>query len=213
MRGFLTSHELGRFFHDGMTVMVGGFLANGSPERLVSALLASGAKDLVVIANDGGWEDKGVGRLIVAGRVRKLIASHIGTNPSAGRMMQEGSMKVELVPQGTLAERIRAKGAGLGGVLTPTGLGTVVQEGKRTIAANGREWLFEEPLGADVALLGGAIADRFGNLSFRGSQRNFNPVMATAATVVLAEPYEIKDALDPECVVVPHPLVDYVLED
>jgi acetate CoA/acetoacetate CoA-transferase alpha subunit len=212
MKRFIRMGELRPFLHDGMSIMVGGFLANGSPERLVTEVLDAGVKGLTIIANDGGWEDRGVGRLIVAGRVARLIASHIGTNPAAGTRMQEGLMKVDLVPQGTLVERIRAKGAGLGGVLTPTGLGTIVAEGKRIIAAGGRDWLFEEPLGADLALLGGAVADRFGNLAFVGSQRNFNPVMALAADLVVAEPYKIVEVLDPECVVTPHPLVDFVLE-
>jgi len=212
MKRFVRADEIKSFLKDGMTIMVGGFLANGSPERLITAVLEAGVVNLTIIANDGGWEDRGVGRLIVARRVARLVASHIGTNPAAGRLMQSGEMAVTLVPQGTLVERIRAKGAGLGGVLTPTGLGTVVAEGKPILSVGGKDWLLEEPLGADLALLGGAIADRHGNLAYRGSQRNFNPIMALAADIVVAEPYEILPELDPECVITPYPLVDYVLE-
>ncbi|MFH0993243.1 MAG: 3-oxoacid CoA-transferase subunit A [bacterium] len=212
MRKFIRKEELRPFLKDGMTIMVGGFLANGSPERLIDAVLEAGVSHLTIIANDGGWEDKGVGRLIVAGRVAKLIASHIGTNPTAGRMMSEGTLVVDLVPQGTLVEQIRAKGAGLGGILTPTGLGTIVQEGKTVLTVAGVDYLLETPLGADLALIGGAVADRFGNLRYRGSMRNFNPIMALAADLVVAEPAEILTELDPECVITPHPLVDFILE-
>jgi len=212
MRKFIVKAELIPFLKDGMTLMVGGFLANGSPEHLIDAVLEAGVKDLTIIANDGGWEDRGVGRLIVAGRVKKLIASHIGTNPAAGRMMSAGTLEVDLVPQGSLVERIRAKGAGLGGILTPTGLGTIVQEGKTILTVANADYLLELPLGADLALLGGAIADCFGNLRYRGSMRNFNPIMALAADLVVAEVSEIIPELDPECVITPHPLVDFILE-
>ncbi len=211
MKRFIQANELASLLFDGMTLMVGGFLADGSPEKLVGAVIAAGVKDLTVIANDGGWEDRGVGRLVVLGRVKTLIASHIGTNPTCGRLMQEGKMAVELVPQGTLVERIRAKGAGLGGILTPTGLGTVVQEGKRIVNVGGIDYLLEVPLRADLALLGGAIADRFGNLRYIGSKRNFNPVMALAADTVVAEASAVVDELDPEIVVTPYPVVDYIV--
>jgi len=184
MKGFIDKAEFQSMLHDGMTVMIGGFLANGSPEHLMTAVLETSVKDLTVICNDGGFEDRGAGRLILAGRVKKLIASHIGTNPSAGRLMQEGKMEVILVPQGTLAERIRAKGAGLGGILTPTGMNTIVAEGKTVLQVGGKDYLLEEPLGAEMALIGGAIADRYGNLAFRGSMRNFNPLIAMAASSV-----------------------------
>ncbi len=211
MKRFIQANELASLLFDGMTLMVGGFLADGSPEKLVGAVIAAGVKDLTIIANDGGWEDRGVGRLVVLGRVKTLIASHIGTNPTCGRLMQEGKMAVELVPQGTLVERIRAKGAGLGGILTPTGLGTVVQEGKRIVNVGGIDYLLEVPLRADLALLGGAIADRFGNLRYIGSKRNFNPVMALAADTVVAEASAVVDELDPEIVVTPYPVVDYIV--
>lgn len=213
MKGFIRESEFQALLHDGMTLLIGGFLANGSPERLISAVLDSGAKDLTVIANDSGFEDRGVGRLVVAGRVSRLIASHIGTNPTTGRLMQEGKLSVTLVPQGTLIERIRAKGAGLGGILTPTGMNTPVADGKRILSVRGRDYLLEEPLGGDLALVGGAVADRFGNLRYLGTMRNFNPVIALAADLVVAEPARIEDMLDPESIVTPHPLVDFVLKE
>lgn len=213
MKGFIRESEFQALLHDGMTLLIGGFLANGSPERLISAVLDSGAKDLTVIANDSGFEDRGVGRLVVAGRVSRLIASHIGTNPTTGRLMQEGKLSVTLVPQGTLIERIRAKGAGLGGILTPTGMNTPVADGKRILSVQGRDYLLEEPLGGDLALVGGAVADRFGNLRYLGTMRNFNPVIALAADLVVAEPARIEDMLDPESIVTPHPLVDFVLKE
>lgn len=213
MKGFLSVTEFKALLRDGMTLLIGGFLSNGSPERLITAVLESGVKDLTVIANDSGFEDRGVGRLVVAGRVKALIASHIGTNPTTGRLMQEGRLAVTLVPQGTLIERLRAKGAGLGGILTPTGMNTPVAEGKTVLSVQGRDYLLEEPLGGDLALVGGAVADRYGNLRYHGTMRNFNPVIAMAAPLVVAEPIRIEEMLDPEMVVTPHPLVDYVLKE
>lgn len=211
MKSFIQSHEVSKFVKDGMSIMVGGFLSNGSPELLISAVLESNVSNLTIICNDGGYEDKGVGRLISAGRVSKLIASHIGTNPAVGRLMQENKIIVKLVPQGTLAEQIRAAGAGLGGILTPTGMNTVVAEGKKVITVQGKEFLLEEPIKADLALLGGAIADEFGNLRYRGTMRNFNPIMAMACDNVLAEVSEVVKMLDPEMVITAHPFVDYIL--
>jgi len=213
MKAFIDEKQFQSLLHDGMTLMVGGFLSNGSPERLIGAVLDAHITDLTIICNDGGFEDRGVGRLIVAGRVKKLIASHIGTNPSAGRLMQEGKLSVTLIPQGSLIEKIRAKGAGLGGVLTPTGMNTIVADGKRVIQVQGRDYLLEEPLRADMALVGGALADRFGNLRYRGTMRNFNPIIAMAADIVVAEPSRIEEMLDPEMIVTPHPLVDYILKE
>lgn len=213
MKGFITETEFKAFLRDGMTLLIGGFLSNGSPERLITAVLESGVRDLTVIANDSGFEDRGVGRLVVAGRVKALIASHIGTNPTTGRLIQEGKLAVTLVPQGTLIERIRAKGAGLGGILTPTGMNTPVAQGKTVLSVQGRDYLLEEPLGGDLALVGGAVADRYGNLRYHGTMRNFNPVIAMAAPLVVAEPLRIEEMLDPEIIVTPHPLVDYVLKE
>lgn len=173
-------------FKDEMTVMFGGFMGVGTSEELVTALLDSNVKDLTLIASDTATEEKGVGPLIVNKRVKKLIASHIGTNPETGRQMIQGDLDVELAPQGTLAERIRAGGAGLGGILTPTGVGTVVEEGKQKIDVDGREYLLEKPLRAEVAFIKAKKADKYGNLVYNQAARNFNPLMALAADLVIA---------------------------
>ncbi|MFA5037129.1 MAG: 3-oxoacid CoA-transferase subunit A [Candidatus Izemoplasmatales bacterium] len=212
MKAFIKKAEFKQFLKDGITIMIGGFLSNGAPERLIDAILETDVKDLTIICNDGGFETSGSGKLIVAGRVKHLIASHIGTNPTVGTLMQEGKMKVTLVPQGTLVEQIRADGAGLGGVLTPTGLSTMVETGKQIIEVKGIRYLLEEPLHADMALIGGAVADQYGNLRYIKSMRNFNPIMATAADIVIADPREIVDTIDPEQVITSYPLIDYILE-
>ncbi len=211
MRNLLNKEKFIALLHDGMSLMVGGFLTNGTPEGLIDLVVESNVKNLTIICNDGGYPDKGVGRLVANNQVKKVIASHIGTNPVIGTMMQENKIEVELVPQGTLAERIRAYGAGLGGVLTPTGLDTLVQEGKQIIEVKGKKYLLEEALGADMALIGGAIADNYGNLKYNKTMRNFNPIMATACEVVVCEPKRIIDEIDPEHVITPHPFVDYIL--
>ncbi len=199
---------------DGMTVMIGGFLAVGTPEKLIDAVLQKGTDRLTVIANDTGTPEKGIGKLVVARRLRQVIVSHIGTNPETGRQMNNGELNVDLVPQGTLAERIRAGGAGLGGILTPTGIGTLVADGKEVIKVDGREYLLEKPLKAEVALLKAYMADTAGNLVFRRSARNFNPLMATAADVVIVEAELIVDAgqIDPDEVVTPGIFVDCIVQ-
>ncbi|SHF29944.1 butyryl-CoA:acetoacetate CoA-transferase alpha subunit [Thermoanaerobacter uzonensis DSM 18761] len=206
--------DLKPLLKDGMTMMIGGFLANGTPERLIDLLIDMRVKDLTIIANDTSFPDRGIGRLVVAGLVKKVITSHIGTNPETGRLMNEGKLEVELVPQGTLVERIRAYGAGLGGILTPTGVGTVVEEGKEKITVNRKEYLLELPLGADVALLKGSIVDEFGNIYYKGTTRNFNPLMALAAQTVIVEAEEIVKVgeLKPEDVMTPGVLVDYIVK-
>lgn len=198
---------------DGMTVMIGGFLAVGTPELLVDALLAKGTKDLTVIANDTAFPDKGIGKLVVNRRLRKAIVSHIGTNQETGRQMNAGELQVELVPQGTLAERIRAGGAGLGGILTPTGLGTIIAEGKDIITIDGREYLLEKYLKANVALIKAHTADTAGNLLFHRSARNFNPLMAMAADVVIVQAENIVEAgqIDPDQVMTPGIVVDWIV--
>jgi acetate CoA/acetoacetate CoA-transferase alpha subunit len=213
MKGFINREDFKKYVKSGMRIMVGGFLSNGSPDYLIDAILETDVKDLTIICNDGGFEDKGVGKLIVAHRVKTLIASHIGTNPTAGVQMQEGMLNVVLVPQGTLVEQIRADGAGLGGILTPTGLNTIVQDGKTVINVKGKDYLLEEPIHADLALLGGAIADKFGNLCYRKTMRNFNPIIATAADLVIASVSEVVEAIDPECVITQYPLVDFVVKE
>ncbi len=196
-----------------MTVMIGGFLACGTPESLIDALVQKGVKDLTVIANDTAFPDKGIGKLVVNRQLKKVTVSHIGTNPETGRQMHAGELTVELVPQGTLAECIRAGGFGLGGFLTPTGVGTVVENGKQKLTIGGREYLLELPLKADVALLKAAKADKAGNLVFRKAARNFNPLMATAAEIVIVEAQEIVETgtIDPDEVMTPGIFVDYLV--
>ncbi|CAM3662028.1 acetate CoA-transferase subunit alpha [Aeromicrobium ponti] len=209
----ITSYEeLLQIFKDGITIMAGGFMGIGTSEVLVSALLESNVSGLTLIASDTATEGAGVGPLIVNKRVDKLIASHIGTNPETGRQMIEGDLEVELVPQGTLAERIRAGGSGLGGILTPTGVGTVVEEGKQKIEVDGREYLLEKPLRAEVAIIKAKKADKLGNLVYNQSARNFNPMMAMAADLVIAEVEEIVEVgeIDPHDVDTPGIIVDKV---
>ena len=199
---------------DGMTVHVGGFLACGTPESIVTALIEKGVKDLTIVCKDSGFVDRGVGRLIVNNQVKKVIASHIGTNPETGRRMQAGEMEVELVPQGTLAERVRAAGYGLGGILTPTGLGTIVQEGKEVIKFDGKDYLLEKPIKADVALIFGTKVDELGNVICEKTTKNFNPLMATAADVVIVEALEIVPAgsLSPEHLDISRIFIDYIVK-
>lgn len=214
MKKVVKIDDLRPLLKDEMTVMIGGFLANGTPERLIDLLIEMRVKNLTIIANDTSFPDRGIGRLVVAGLVKKVITSHIGTNPETGRLMNEGKLEVELVPQGTLVERIRAYGAGLGGILTPTGVGTVVEGGKEKIVVNGKEYLLELPLGADIAFLKGSIADEFGNVYYKGTTRNFNPLMALAARTVIVEAEEIVKVgeLEPEDVMTPGVLVDYIVK-
>ncbi|MGI6693064.1 MAG: CoA transferase subunit A [Limnochordia bacterium] len=194
----------------GNTVMIGGFMTCGAPVNLIAELARRGVHDLTLISNDTGVQGDGVGMLISADAVTKLIASHIGTNPETGRRMIDGRLSVELVPQGTLAERIRCGGAGLGGVLTPTGVGTIAAEGKQEFVIDGRAYLLETALRADIALIKAWKADRRGNLVYRRSARNFNPVMAMAADLVIAEVEEIVDVgeLDPDQIMTPGIFVD-----
>lgn len=198
---------------DGMTVMVGGFLAVGTPKALVDALVQTGVKDLTLVANDTATPELGVGKLVINRQVKKAIVSHIGTNPETGRQMMAGELNVDLTPQGTLAERIRAGGSGLGGILTPTGVGTVVEQGKQKITLEGKEYLLELPLRADVALIYAHKADKAGNLVFRRSARNFNPVMALAADLVIAEVGQLVEVgdIDPDEVMVPGIVVDCIV--
>ena len=205
--------DLRPHFRDGMSIMFGGFLACGTPEGIVKALLDSGVKDLTIIGNDTATPELGIGVLIANRRVRKVIASHIGTNPETGRQMIAGELDVELVPQGSLAERIRCGGAGLGGVLTPTGVGTVVEDGKTKLAFDGVEYLVERALRADLSILRAHRADEKGNLVYQRAARNFNPLMAFAGDFVVAEVDEIVAVgeLDPELVVTPGILVDALI--
>src|SRR4051794_32544946 len=166
---------------DGASLMIGGFMGVGTPPRLIDETVRQGKRDLVVIANDTARPGVGIGKLIDAKLVRKVIASHIGTNPVTQRQMLAGEIEVELVPQGTLIERIRAGGYGLGGILTRTGLGTVVEDGKQTVEVDGRIFLLERPLTADYAFINAKQADHIGNLTYALTARNFNPIMVMAA--------------------------------
>lgn len=199
---------------DGMTVFIGGFLGVGTPEKIIDALIAKGVKDLTVIGNDTGFPDRGIGRLVVNNQVKKVIASHIGTNPETGRRMQSGEMEVELAPQGTLAERVRAGGNGLGGILTPTGIGTIVEEGKEVLTVDGKKYILEKPLRADVALLNGSVVDELGNVIYAKTTKNFNPMMATAAdtVIVFAEKLVKVGEIDPDNVMTSRIFVDYIVK-
>jgi acetate CoA/acetoacetate CoA-transferase alpha subunit len=198
---------------EGARVMIGGFMGVGTPERLIDALVASGPGDLTVIANDTAMPGVGIGKLIGAGLVRRAIVSHIGLNPETQQRMLDGKIDVELVPQGTLIERIRAGGYGLGGILTGTGLGTIVEDGKQTLVVEGRRFLVEPALRADVALVSAFLADYLGNLTYALTARNFNPVIATAADVVIVDADNIvpTGVIAPDHVVTPAPLVDYLV--
>jgi acetate CoA/acetoacetate CoA-transferase alpha subunit len=198
---------------DGARLMIGGFMAVGSPIRLIDELVRQGKKDLTVIANDTGRPGVGIGKLISARLVGKVVASHIGTNPETQGQMIAGQIQVELVPQGTLAERIRAAGHGLGGVVTPTGVGTTVEEGKQKVEIGGRVFLIELPVRADFALINARRADHLGNLTYSLTARNFNPLMAMAADVVIVESSEIVPVgvIAPDDVMTPSILVDYLV--
>lgn len=197
---------------DGMTIMVGGFLAAGSPIAILDELAKSGVKNLTLICNDTAFADIAHGKLITNKQVKKVIVSHIGTNPSTSEQMNSGELEIEFSPQGTLAERIRAYGAGLGGVLTTTGLGTVVAQGKEIVKVDGKEYLLEKPLKADIALIGATISDETGNLVYKGTTQNFNPLMATAADMVIVEAETLVNVgeIAPECVHTPAIFIDYI---
>jgi acetate CoA/acetoacetate CoA-transferase alpha subunit len=205
--------EIMEHIKDGMTIMIGGFMGVGTPEAIIDAMVKKGVKDLTIIANDTGFLDKGVGKLIVSKQAKKVIASHIGLNPETGRQMNEKELIVELVPQGTLAEQIRCGGAGIGGFLTATGVGTIVEEGKEKIKVGDQEYLLELPLRADIAIVGGSVVDKQGNTFYNGSTRNFNPLIATAADMVIVGAEKIVEVgeVDPNHVMTPGIFVDYIV--
>jgi acetate CoA/acetoacetate CoA-transferase alpha subunit len=213
MKDPLTPEAAAGMIPDGASLMIGGFMGVGTPERLIDALVARGAKGLTVIANDTAMPGRGIGKLVSAGAVARAITSHIGLNPETQAKMISGEIAVELVPQGTLVERIRAGGMGLGGVLTPTGLATEVEDGKQIVEVNGDRFLLETPLKADFALLAAWQADHVGNLSYMLTAHNFNPVMALAGKTVIAEPLSIVPVgvIPPDAVKTPGVLVDYLL--
>lgn len=198
---------------DGCTLMFGGFGGVGNPPTLIQGILDKGVKDLVLIGNDTGFPHIGIGQLITAGRAKKVIASHIGSNPNAGRLMTEGKLEVEFSPQGTLAERVRAGGVGLGGIFVDVGLGTIAEEGKEKMMIGGKEYLVEPALTAEVAIVFAKKGDPMGNLVYDKSARNFNPLVAMAGTFTIAEVEEIVPVgeLDPECIITPGVYVDMII--
>lgn len=199
---------------DGASLMIGGFMGVGTPMRLIDELVRQRKKGLTVIANDTARPGVGIGKLIAARLVQRVVASHIGTNPETQKQMIAGDIHVELVPQGSLAEKIRAGGYGLGGVLTPTGVGTSVEDGKQKVDIGGKTFLVELPVRADFALINARRADHLGNLTYALTARNFNPLMAMAADTVIAEPQEIVPVgtIAPDDVATPSVLVDYLIK-
>lgn len=203
-----------KFIKDGSVLMIGGFLGVGAPDTLIDGLIKKGVKDLTLIVNDTAFENKSYGKLIANKQVSKVYTSHIGTNKETGKQMNAGEIDINLIPQGTLIEQIRAQGAGLGGVLTPTGVGTMVEDGKKTIELQGEKYIIELPLEADFALVKAYKSDESGNLIYDKSARNFNPIIAMAAEQVIVETDEIvkNGDIDPNNVDTPHIFVDYIVK-
>lgn len=215
MSKVISLEKLKDIFKDDMTIMIGGFLGCGTGEKLIDALIELDVKNLTIIGNDTSFVDRGIGRLIVNNQVKKVITSHIGTNAQTGKLMNEGKLEVELSPQGTLIERVRAGGFGLGGILTPTGVGTLVEENKEKISINNKEYLLEYPLRADLALVKGSIVDEFGNTVYKGTSKNFNPMIAMASDIVIVEAEEFVNAgeINKEMIMTPGVVVDYIVKE
>lgn len=213
MNKVVTLDEALNHIKSGMTIAVGGFLGCGTPHTIINALVEKGVKDLTLICNDTAYVDFGTGKLIVNKQIKTLYASHIGTNKETGNQMNAGELEVHLNPQGTLAERLRAAGTGLGGFLTPTGVGTPIEEGKEKMEIDGKTYLLEKPLKADVALILGHKVDKKGNIVYRGATRNFSPLMALAADVVIVEAENLVEVgeISPDDVETPGMLVDYIV--
>ncbi len=208
----ITATDAAKLFKSNMTIMVGGFLECGSPTLVIDEILKTDVNNLTLIANDASFPDKDRGKLIAARKVKKIIASHLGTNREVSELMAAGSLEVELSPQGTLAERIRCGGAGLGGFLTPTGIGTEIEKNKQVIIVDGKKYLLETPLKADISIIYGSKVDSFGNISFYGTTRNMNVPMAAAGNIVIVEADEYIDGnLDPNEVVIPGIFIDYII--
>ena len=213
----MTAQEAVVNIQDGATIMVGGFMACGTPEILIDALVAKNVANLTIICNDAGVPGRGVGKLLSNGQIKTLIASHVGLNPEVALRMNtdvlENKLECILVPQGTLAERVRAGGTGLGGFLTPTGVGTIVADGKQVINIDGRDYLLEKPIKADYALIRGSRTDKFGNTTYNGTTRTFNPIMATAADYVIVGTCEVVEIgeIDPNNIVTSGIFVDAIV--
>jgi len=225
---FISAKEAAAMIKDGDFVMVGGFLGHGTPDSIINAIADSDVKDLTVAVNDTGFPAadpengvkgekhgfRGVSELVARHKIKTLYVSHIGTNPETGRQMSEGTMDVRLTPQGTLAERIRAGGFGLGGILTPTGVGTDVANGKQVINVDGKDYLLETALKGDVCVIKGSIVDKMGNIYYKGTTKNFCPLMAAACKTVIVEAEKVVEPgeIAPEDVMTPFVLVDYIVE-
>lgn len=214
MPQLISAEEAAALVKDGMTIMVSGFLGVGSAEHVLDAVVASGAKNLKVIVNDASFPHAGAGKLFEAEQAAEIICSYVGSHPKVGQMMQEGTVVVRLIPQGTLIEMIRCGGNGLGGVLSKVGLGTQVAETLETVTLNGEEWLYAPPLHADIAFIGATKVDGEGNAWYHGTSRNYNPTMATAADIVVCEAKEIVETgqIAPDDVHTPGILIDYVVD-
>ncbi|MBR1825550.1 MAG: CoA transferase subunit A [Alphaproteobacteria bacterium] len=209
----ITPAEAVQFFKSNQTIMVGGFLNCGVPNLVINELIKTPLTGFTLISNDTGEAGINRGQLIHAGKIKKAIVSHIGTNPETVQLYNEDKIEIDLQPQGSLAERIRADGAGLGGILTPVGIGTDIEKGKQKISVCNKEYLIETPLHADIAVVYATYADRFGNLAFHGSTRNFNVLMPMAADIVIVEAEHILDEpLSPDEVVVPGIFTDYLID-
>lgn len=213
MKKVISAKEAAKLIKDNSTVMVGGFLSCGAPDKIINALAQEDIKNLTLICNDTSVPDKDKGLLIQKnGLVKKVITTHIGTNPITGEKMNSGSLEVEFYPMGTLVEKIHAKGSGLGGVLTPTGIGTILEENKKIVEINNKKYIFEEPLGADYAIIYGTTVDKYGNVKYEGTTRNFNTSMATAADTVIVQAEKFVDSINPDEVVIPGIFIDYIVK-
>ena len=214
MNKLITVDQACEKIESGMTVMIGGFLGCGAPELVIDKLIENNIGDLTLISNDTSFPEQNIGKLVVNKLIKKIYTSHIGTNPETGRQLNEKETEVILTPQGTLAEQIRAGGAGLGGIITPTGLGTIVEEGKQIIEIDGNKFIVEKALKADVALLKGSKVDKKGNIYYDQATRNFNPLMAMAADIVIVEADEIVEVgeIPANDVMTPHIFVNYIID-
>lgn len=212
MKQVITAHSAAKLVKNGMSIMIGGFLDCGVPDKIIEELLKTDTNNLTLICNDTSYPDKDKGKLIGTNKIKKVITSHIGTNPITGKKMMNNEMEVEIVPMGTLVEKIRAYGAGLGGILTPTGVGTILEHGKTTQIVKDKKYIFEEALGADIAFIYGTKADKYGNISYEGTTRNFNQTMATAADTVVCQVDEIVECINPNEVIIPGVFIDYVVK-
>ena len=211
MKEIISAKQAAELIDNGSTIMVGGFLSCGVPDKIIEEIVKQKKNNLTMICNDTSFQDADKGLLVKNGLVKKVITTHIGTNPVTGEKMHSGELEVEFYPMGTLVEKIHAKGSGLGGVLTPTGVGTILENGKKTIEIDGKKYIFEEPLGADIAIIYGTIVDKYGNVKYEGTTRNFNTSMATAADVVIVQAEKIVETIDPNEVVIPGIFIDYIV--